>query len=319
MSRRRGMQNSSLELLLDTICNTFGGVLFLAILVCVLLQMSSPRASPLAEKPAPVSDMAELHSRLQGLLAEIATLETAVTQQQAFSQQFAKSTPNAAATAQQLQQSQHDTLIRQRLEMVAETQQRQIHALEIEKELKELEEKQATAKEGLKERKTELATASEAGAALATAAEKLLDAIAAATARTAPLPRQRTTFKTEVGLVIRYNRLYLWHKYDGNNTREGLNTDEFVVVEDRGDAAITLPKPYAGVPIDPKEIPAMTARLRQFDRGDHYFAVVIWPDSYETFQTLKNTLVGLGFEYRLMPMTEGEPIADRGGSGGKVQ
>ena len=33
MSRRSAAKQDSLELLLDTICNTFGGVLFIAILV----------------------------------------------------------------------------------------------------------------------------------------------------------------------------------------------------------------------------------------------------------------------------------------------
>ena len=42
MSRRKRTADSSLELLLDTICNTFGGVLFRAILICVLLRMASP-------------------------------------------------------------------------------------------------------------------------------------------------------------------------------------------------------------------------------------------------------------------------------------
>ena len=36
--KRRGPPDSSLELLLDTICNTFGGVLFSSILVCIILR-----------------------------------------------------------------------------------------------------------------------------------------------------------------------------------------------------------------------------------------------------------------------------------------
>ena len=45
MSRRRSRKQDSLELLLDTICNTFGGVLFIAILVVMLLQQTG-RGSP---------------------------------------------------------------------------------------------------------------------------------------------------------------------------------------------------------------------------------------------------------------------------------
>ena len=40
MRRCKGHHGSSMDLLLDTITNTFGGVLFLAILVAVLLQIT---------------------------------------------------------------------------------------------------------------------------------------------------------------------------------------------------------------------------------------------------------------------------------------
>ena len=41
MSRKPNDDDGSLELLLDTICNTFGGVLFISILVILLLNLSS--------------------------------------------------------------------------------------------------------------------------------------------------------------------------------------------------------------------------------------------------------------------------------------
>ena len=52
MRRRRsgGDGDDSLELLLDTITNAFGGIVFLAILVIILLQNSSETSTP-ASKP----------------------------------------------------------------------------------------------------------------------------------------------------------------------------------------------------------------------------------------------------------------------------
>ncbi|MEO8166385.1 MAG: hypothetical protein ABI619_13420, partial [Betaproteobacteria bacterium] len=41
MRRRTNTDDSSLELLLDTICNTFGGILFISMLVVILLNMTS--------------------------------------------------------------------------------------------------------------------------------------------------------------------------------------------------------------------------------------------------------------------------------------
>jgi len=40
MSRRRQrVQTSSLDLFLDTICNAFGGIMFISILISILIQM----------------------------------------------------------------------------------------------------------------------------------------------------------------------------------------------------------------------------------------------------------------------------------------
>ncbi len=47
MRRRLGRktEQSSFDLFLDTICNAFGGIMFIAILVSILLQMKGVRAA----------------------------------------------------------------------------------------------------------------------------------------------------------------------------------------------------------------------------------------------------------------------------------
>jgi len=50
MSRRRGGEASSLELLLDTMCNTFGGVMFIAISLFVVISAMEPDR-PVAPEP----------------------------------------------------------------------------------------------------------------------------------------------------------------------------------------------------------------------------------------------------------------------------
>lgn len=57
--RRRTTSADSLELLLDTICNTFGGVLFIAILVVILLRMTGE-----SEEETPVPTVAPEHLSL---------------------------------------------------------------------------------------------------------------------------------------------------------------------------------------------------------------------------------------------------------------
>lgn len=74
------------------------------------------------------------------------------------------------------------------------------------------------------------------------------------------------------------------------------------------------------MPLGGSDAPAqIIARLRDFDSRSIDLEVVVWGDSFESFQTLKNTIVGLGYEYRLIPLANGETVYDRGGSDGRVQ
>jgi hypothetical protein len=80
MGRRRSLGQDSLELLLDTICNTFGGVLFIAMMVVLLLQQTSKDVPP----PTPLPPAEELQA--QGLKLAALTRELARLQQVRASQ-----------------------------------------------------------------------------------------------------------------------------------------------------------------------------------------------------------------------------------------
>ena len=57
------------------------------------------------------------------------------------------------------------------------------------------------------------------------------------------MPVVRSSPKQEIGLILCYGRLYVWHKYGTGNERLGLNTDDFVVVSEETDGLVTRPKP----------------------------------------------------------------------------
>ena len=110
MSRRRA-GDSSLELLLDTICNTFGGVLFLAILVSLLLKSTRDRAmesSAAAPRTKPAISKAEVIRRTteaSELAEEISRLDSALGHIQGFVKQFAK--PGFDESLKKLHDEQH--------------------------------------------------------------------------------------------------------------------------------------------------------------------------------------------------------------------
>ena len=81
--------DSSLELLLDTITNTFGGILFLALLVVVLLQMTSEATSVEAPNPEVIDALNELEVQLIAVTRQRDELVRATRAQDALLRQLA--------------------------------------------------------------------------------------------------------------------------------------------------------------------------------------------------------------------------------------
>jgi hypothetical protein len=139
--------------------------------------------------------------------------------------------------------------------------------------------------------------------------------------RASRTPIVRQTFKRQAGIILKYGRMYVWHEYDRNGERLGLNINDFVVVSEDEDGILTAPRPNGGVPLDDSAASrtAIRARLGRFDPSRFYFLAVVSPDSFEAFHRLRDEIVAMGFEYAIMPKADGSPISDRGGTDRPVQ
>lgn len=306
MSRRQASRQDSLELLLDTICNTFGGVLFIAILVVLLLQQSGTGPSPETPAAAPVSpvEMQSLTLRMEAAVDELARLRENRDSQNTVIQNFAPDAirqllvaRDAATSRQESLQVVVDQLLVQNIETAA-----RVESLEVENE---------TTQEKLEEAQARLKTMQ---AKLEEAREKRV--------KIARLPVLRSARgKQEIGLVLRYGRLYVWHKYGPDQDRLGLNTDDFVVVSEEDGALVTRPKPTGGVVVDesPESQAAVRGVLGRFNPRTSYLVIIARPDSYDVFAHVRDWMLDMGLEYRLMPLGMDDAITDRGGRGGQVQ
>jgi len=305
-SRGSRRQDDSLELLLDTICNTFGGIIFIAILVVILLQQVDDRSGSVEASALPVSP-AELNRRQAQLVRLESELESLRVAQSAQEEQDATLAPqetkrlveqrNAAREEHRQQQVKRDALL-----VETASQQSQIEQTKFE----------------LASTDEDLARTKEAVAQL----EEQIKLARAARHRELRTPVTRSPDSAmEIGLIVRYGRMYVWHKYDQSGRRLGLNTDEFVVVKEDADGVHSAPIPTAGIALDASsETGARIAqRLRQFSPREVHIAIVVRPDSFEHFAYLRDALLSLGFEYRLMPMRDGDAIVDRGGTDVRVQ
>jgi len=302
--RRRSTTADSLELLLDTICNTFGGVLFIAILVVILLRMTGE-----SKDETPVSTVApeqfqQQQNRLASVTAELSLLREARLGQQRLAEQFAEeSVREQIVIRNELQQSFDKLQLTYSQQLIANAEEshkiaearlvnvRTQENLELAEKKKDHLEHQLTEERDSRIKEMRMPVVRSSG------------------------------FRQEIALVLRYGRMYVWHRYARDGTRLGLNTDEFVVVSEEGSALVTRPKPTAGVPLGDTSLSRekIRERLRQFSPRNCVMAIIVRPDSYGSFNALRDVLLDEGFEYRLMPMDEEGGVVDRGGVGGIVQ
>ena len=301
MARKRPAQDS-LDLLLDTICNTFGGVLFVAILISLMIQDTKPEAkADEASELSPI-EMNQLSSEADRLNLEWASiLEAQKSQESIIAQLASDELVDLLEDRKRLQDSLNEKkeAVHRRVtdnaliaEEITSQQQQLDSAMDQEKKLNE---KISSLKQSLK--KLQQAKSNEDGA-----------------------PEIKTDrYRQEVPIIMKYGRIYLWHDYGERGQRRGLNTKDFVVTQSRSSELSTTPLPSGG--FSSSESSTMRESVKQmltpFSPRTHYLAIVVRPDSFSSFKHFRNVIKQMGYDYRLLP-SDG-PAVDRGGVGGQVQ
>lgn len=290
MNPRRRPPPSSLELLLDTVCNTFGCIIFMTILIAISVQNSSQRLidsakgyiSPLeaSELQAKWEEVQSRYEKLQKDRKQLKGLISQLVSPEAF--KVVKENQNLENQLKDLQ-NRREELVRRVAEAEGRKRKIETQKEDIKKQLQRAEKELADLEAKLAQEKKDRT-------------------------RTIHLPKERPSSKRPIVFAIRFGRLYMWFRYD----REGnliLNTDDFVVVEETEQYILTMPKPHAGIPIDaPNAEAQIAARLRPFPPEIFYMDCTIWADSFESFQKLKRIVVQKDYEYRLILMREGEEV-----------
>lgn len=294
MRRARDTGESSLELLLDTICNTFGGVLFVALLVAVLLQLSHSKLSASMDSENANISLLQLQQQAEDARAELRRLRRVQTLQQEMLRDL-------VPEDYQDELERLFSLRRQQAELeeqLAELRDKSINAqVQINKIASEIERLDAAIEESI-ERTHEL--------------EKQLEVAIKENTQTVDLPRARATTKTEIAVAIRYGRLYFVHRYRDSADDRTPNWQDFVLISEGVDDFHLTPKPYAGIEIEETERfrRALLERLKPLPSREVYIACAVWEDSFEEFGVLREFIVDSGYEYRLIPVEQGDGIKE---------
>lgn len=311
MSRRRRTEDSSLELLLDTITNTFGGILFLAILVSLLLQSASPTkgvAAASATQPLTVAEQAEYEVKLEDLKDQLTRLEQ---RRRNSPKPTNKTQPDsadeAASLAAEIAQA-CDERARTGLD-TASHQRERAAALE---EISRLGERRAAATRRLELAERERADAMAEAESLVRLREKLERRNKPSSIeQTAGMPTIHATHKKQVAIYVRFGRLFLMHTWR-NGVRLGPNPKYFVVTP--GSPPVARPKPGVGIAIQADTINVeLRQMLADFPPSGWAVAIVVFGDSFEEFQLVKRAIVEGSYEYNPLPIKPGGSVYDSGG------
>lgn len=289
MRRSPATSSDSLDLLLDTICNTFGGVLFIALLVVILLNLSSTTASvtpPSAEDQIRLKEeqilLREKQDRLTALAGTLAQQEESI-------RNLVQPGTEELLRQQQRLKAVSEALSQERFTRTEQISQTQVAINDTAERMKQLREAVAAARSQLE------------------VLERDLKEEIAARSHATKLPKQRRTTKSPAIFLLQGGHLYAYAQVGAwgleRNTRETEElTDSFgkYVIPRRGNGL--------QVTTDGSSTEAVNARLGEFDQLRHYIDIVVWSDSFAEFATVKDALVGAGFEYRLIPLPDGEKI-----------
>lgn len=288
--RRKREQEDSLDMLLDTITNTFGGIVFLALLIVLLTQNEKPDTGAQDN----TTELESIAAKIE--LLELRESELQQTQKaQAIVGGFDQ-IKNKSATVERLQKQAQDyakrkddvkTLVKNQ---ISESKQLNAKLLESEKLKKEIE---------TEERKKKQLT-------------KSLEVEIESRKRQIDTPKEKSTTKFPSTVLAMQGKLFFLRGISISSAQnvnlqdfESCDRDEAVVLLDSGNYR---PKKNAGVLLT--NVGPLRQKLKQIDPRQSYLQIAIWDETFPNFDSLKGVCRKLNLEYQLILMSAGGKLVE---------
>ncbi len=303
--RRKRARTDSLELFLDTICNMFGGFIFIMLFVVVSIRATR-------------DSVVERMRREKGAVSavELQAMETSLDDLRLQQERLERNVESAKKFVEKLDDPELARVCEKTLRKTEELRQLIEDNARAAEELQRVKERVKASDEERERLEREL-DARRADAK--TAREQAEDAKISRSRKTAA-PQMRASFKLEVGVILKYGRLYFWHKHDGKEWLWELNDEDFVAVEETDKEIKTEPKPRAGIDLSAPDVGAkLKEAFAKCDKAKEKIVVVVAGDSYEEYSVVRDYLKREGFDIRPVTGKVGTSVADRGGTNSKAQ
>lgn len=299
MKRRFTSEESSLELLLDTICNTFGGILFISLLVVIILNTTSESAVHSPPSQAAQASMIQASIERDELTQELDRLKAAVSQQRTVAGSVISDDVVRLAKQVKEQQANYDGALIDKSKAVGNLTQAQASINQLTQDAADI--------------KSKLNDAQEKWAAL----QHVLDQKVAAKSRTAPMPKVRHAGVDESVYFLKGGKLF------GPYLQNGVpNATDFIEVQQNGDTVLDV-KPTGGVGVDAdgNNTDELVVKFHGLNPKVYGAKVFAWPDSYVHFDAVRLALGEVDLGYELIPVDDNAVIkfGQAGGSGMSLQ
>ena len=290
MSLRRQKSKDSLDLLLDTMCNTFGGIILIAILVALLSGGPLQLAPPTAE-----TEVVQLREQAR---TELQRLQLVSAQLHQHIQAEGLDRRVELLRQRETAQTRIAALTRQ-----LKTEQVHLHNLEaqnprerqaaVEMELEQLEEQAAKIQQTADGLQGDIATRQHSLVRMQAQTRSVLES----SVLRLRYPKERFTSKHRYYVLVKYGRLYPTELPGGERNRRTIDWTE------RGDDSLARPRAAAG--IDPAGNPGQAeAVFAELNSASRYIAFIVSPDSFATFSAAQRYCVRHDLEFGWSPTTE---------------
>ena len=286
MSRRREEQASSLDLLLGPMCNTFGGILFIAILLVILSHAAG--SAVVDEKQR--ADRARRELQVTEQNAELVRLQQEALNLSRILQQHPPTTTNALPPVipfVALQGMQASNAV-----ILTDVEQQRLNLMQLRQEADQLK----------KAMENRFATKTDLERQLAQL-DKQVQTASKKEVRTLRLPRLHTIRKHTVFMALKGGRLYpVTDISRANEWHRGYDTTHVTVESGPHHETISL-RPALGQHIESgaERDGIFQQMLANVDAKSEYISFMVEPDSYAEFNYVKNIAIKAGFEYMWSP------------------
>jgi TolA-binding protein len=298
--RRRLASSSSLDLFLDTICNAFGGIMFISILIAVMAQMQG-NATPQTEQPTISQSQAEEFSQqIENRQSELDSLKQVVA---LLEKQVPSPDQNESVKLQErvVEARKHlDEVVQRQTQEAKKLSDTQSAIAKLKQDAEETERKLMEAKAAMQKKNIAVA-----------------DALDSSTSKI-PLPSVNASQKGNVLLAMRYGKVYFVSDPSADSGSD-LYSDHVSSSKSGGEVRVALKKDKGFDFKIPAEMDAFRAGIAGVPSTSKFLSIAVWPDSFGDFKKLRAIIVPLQFEYQLLPLEDVADLPVRKGSAPTIQ